>query len=141
MVKRAWKALHFLLPILKLGNSSITSLACTTLVRPIFEYGAACWDPYREGETHVLDRLQKKSAKFAYYMKESIWKNLSQRRKLSRVCAFFKAYFGVRAWKATCERLRLPHYQRRADHERKIRNRIQRTDIGKYSFVNKSIRL
>jgi len=39
------------------------------------------------------------------------------------------------------ERLQRPHYQRRADHERKIRNRMQRTDIGKYSFVNKSIRM
>jgi hypothetical protein len=27
------------------------------------------------------------------------------------------------------------------DHERKIRNRKQRTDNGKYSFVNRTIRL
>jgi hypothetical protein len=27
------------------------------------------------------------------------------------------------------------------DHVRKIRNRRQRTDIGKYSFVNRTIRL
>jgi hypothetical protein len=29
----------------------------------------------------------------------------------------------------------------RVDHERKIRNRRQRTDIGKYSFVNRTIQL
>jgi hypothetical protein len=32
-------------------------------------------------------------------------------------------------------------YNSRVDHERKIRNRRQRTDIGKYSFVNRTIRL
>jgi len=29
----------------------------------------------------------------------------------------------------------------RFEHERKIRNRMQRTDIGKYSFVNRIILL
>jgi hypothetical protein len=33
--------------------------------------------------------------------------------------------------------LRVPHD--RVDHERKIRGRRQRTDIGKYSFVNRAI--
>jgi hypothetical protein len=31
------------------------------------------------------------------------------------------------------------HYLSRIDHERKIRSRRQRTDIGKYSFVNRTI--
>jgi hypothetical protein len=35
-------------------------------------------------------------------------------------------------------RLRRPFYLSRVDHVRKIRDRKQRTDIGKYSFVNKS---
>ena len=35
--------------ILKKGNSNTKSLAYMSLVRPILEYGAACWDPYREG--------------------------------------------------------------------------------------------
>jgi len=47
-VKKAWNALHFIMRILKKGNSSTKSLAYTTLVRPILEYGVACWDPYRE---------------------------------------------------------------------------------------------
>jgi hypothetical protein len=29
----------------------------------------------------------------------------------------------------------------RVDHDRKIRSRKQKTDIGKYSFVNKTIQL
>jgi hypothetical protein len=34
-----------------------------------------------------------------------------------------------------------PNYLSRNDHDWKIRNRRQRTDIGKYSFVNRTIRL
>jgi len=78
--------------ILKKGNSSPKSLAYTTLLRPILEYGAACWDSYREGQIHALDRVQKKAAKFAHEMKESNWETVSQSRKISRICALFKAY-------------------------------------------------
>jgi len=72
---------------------------------------------------------------------ESNWDTLSQRRKVSRVCALFKAYSGERAWKVIGDRLQRPNYLSRMDHEWKIRNRRQRTDIGKYSFVNRTIRL
>ena len=112
-----------------------------TLVRPILEYGAACCDPYREGQIHALDRVQKNAAKFAHHTNESNWVTLWQRREISRVCALFKAYSGERAWKAITDRLQRPNYRSRVDHERKIRNRRQRTDTGKYSFVNKTIRL
>jgi hypothetical protein len=46
-VKKAWKALHFKMRILKKGNRNTKSLANTSLVCPILEYEAACWDPYR----------------------------------------------------------------------------------------------
>jgi hypothetical protein len=98
-VKKAGKALHFIMLIPPKGKSGTKSFAYTTLVRPIFEYGAACWDPYREGQIYALDRVQKKAAKFAYNMSESNWETLSLRRKISRICALFKTYSGERAWK------------------------------------------
>jgi hypothetical protein len=51
----------------------------------------------------------------------------------------YKAYTGEGAWKTTGERLQTPSYLSRIDHNWKIRARKQRTDIGKYSFVNMSI--
>jgi hypothetical protein len=66
---------------------------------------------------------------------------LTQRRKVSRICALFKAYTGERAWKDIGDRLEKPCYLSRVDHNRKIRNRKQKTDIGKYSFVNRTIQL
>jgi hypothetical protein len=110
-----------------------------SLVRPILEYGAACWDPYREGQITALDRVQMEAAKFAHHTNSSNWETLASRRKLSRICALFKSYSGERAWKAIGDRLKRPHYLSRVDHEHKIRSRRQRTDIGKYSFVNRTI--
>ena len=54
--------------ILKKGNSNTKSLAYMSLVCPILEYGAACWDPYREGKISALDRVLKETAKFAHHM-------------------------------------------------------------------------
>ena len=53
--------------------------------------------------------------------------------------ALYKAYTGERAWKAIGDRLQAPSYLSRVNHYWKIRARKQRTDIGKYSFVNRSI--
>jgi len=110
-----------------------------SLVRPILEYGAACWDPYMEGQIIALDRVQKEAAKFAHHKNCPNWQTLASRQKLSCICGLFKVYSGERAWKAIGDRLERPHYLSRVDHERKIRIRRQRTDIGKYSFVNRTI--
>jgi len=66
---------------------------------------------------------------------------LAQRRKIARICAVYKAYFGEPAWKAIGDRLQRPYYLSRIDYDWKIRNGRQRTDIGKYSVVNRTIQL
>jgi len=91
------------------------------------------------GQISALDRVQKKAAKFAHHKNSPNWETLVSRRKLSRLFALFKAYSGERAWKPIGDRLERPHYLSRVDHERKIKSRRQRTDIGKYSFVNRTI--
>ena len=55
------------------------------------------------------------------------------------MCALYKAYTGERAWKTIGDRLEAPSYLSRVDHHWKIRARKQRTAIGKFSFVNRSI--
>ena len=97
--EKAWKTLHFTMRILKQGNSNTESLAYMSRVRPILEYGAAYWDPYREGQISALDRVQKKAAKFAHHKDIPNWETLASRRKLSSICVLFKAYSGERAWK------------------------------------------
>jgi len=126
--------------IVKKGNKNMKSLAYTmSLVRPILEYGAVCRDPYGESQISALDRVQNKAANFAHHSGDSDWESLAQRRKIARMCALYKAYTGERAWKAIGDRLQVPSYLSRVNHYWKIRARKQRTDIGKYSFVNRTI--
>ena len=140
LLRKAWKALHFLTQMLKKGNNNTTRLAYTALVRPILLYGAVCWDPYGEGQVSALCRVQNRAAKLANNINESGWNTLVQRRSIVQICALFKAYTGRRAWKAIGNRLLKPCYLGRGDHNRKIRTRKQRTDFGKYSFVNRTIK-
>ena len=64
---------------------------------------------------------------------------MAKRRKIARMCALYKAYAGDRARRAIGDRLQAPSYLSRVDHYWKIRARKQITDVGKYSFVTKSI--
>ena len=59
---KPWKALHFIKGILKRGNNNTELLAYTALVRPIIEYGAVCWDPYREGQVSACKAVAKESS-------------------------------------------------------------------------------
>jgi hypothetical protein len=67
-------------------------------------------------------------------------KTLAQRRTIARLCALFQASSGVRAWNGIRDRLRRPYYLSRDDRVRKIRDRKQRTVIGKYSFVHLTVK-
>ena len=97
-----------------------------------------CLDPYREGQVSSLNRVQKGVAEFANNKNELGWETLVQRRLIARICAIFKAYTNRLAWKATGDRLLKRCYLSRDNHNRIIRARKQRTDVGKYSFLNRT---
>ncbi|PNF41974.1 hypothetical protein B7P43_G14012 [Cryptotermes secundus] len=139
-LRKAWKALHLIMRILRQGNNNTKRLAYTSLVRPILEYGAVCWDPYRDWQVSALNRVQRRAAKFANHSDESGWETLAQRRLVARLCALYKAYTRSPSWKAIGNSLRKPCYLSRGDHCWKVRSRKHRTDVGKYSFVNRTIK-
>jgi hypothetical protein len=103
-------------------NKNTKSLAYTSIVRHILEYEAACWDPYRECQISALDRVPNTAAKFVHHTGGPVWEPLAQRRRTARMCALYKAYNGGRV-----------------DHCWKIRSRKIRTDVEKFSFVNRII--
>ena len=138
-VQKAWRALHFVMHIVKKRNKNTKSLAYMSLVRPILEYGVACWDPYRECQIRALDRVQNKAVKFVHYSGGSNWESQVRRRKIAGICTLYKAYTSQRAWKVIRDRLQAPSCFCRIDHKWKIRARRQRTDVRKYSFVNGTI--
>jgi hypothetical protein len=73
-----------------------------------------------------------------YKSYEGFW--LGNLGSIARLCALFKEYSGERSWKAIGDRLRRAYCLSRVDHVRKSRDRKQRTDIGKYSFVNRTFK-
>jgi hypothetical protein len=85
--------------------------------------------------------VQNKAVKFAHDNNDLHWEALAQHRKIARICDLFKAYMGEWAWKAMGDRLQRPCCLSMVNHDKKIRSRKERTDIGKYSFVNRNIQL
>ena len=65
---------------------------------------------------------------------------IAQRRLIARISALFKAYTEGRAWNAIGDVFLKPCYLSTDDHNWKIRTRKQRIDIGKYFFVNRTIK-
>jgi hypothetical protein len=63
---------------------------------------------------------------------------LAQRGTLAGIHAFFKEYTVEPAWRTKSDRLQR---QSRVIHDRQVRRRKQRTYIGKYSFVSRTIQL
>jgi hypothetical protein len=55
------------------------------------------------------------------------------------MCELYKVYNGERDWKDLGDSLQAPYYGSRVDHCWKIRSRKIRTDVGKFSFVNRTI--
>ena len=88
----------------------------------------------------MLDQAQKKAAQFANHTKDSDWETLAQHGTIAHLCALFKGYNGEQAWRAIRDRLQRPYYLNRVDHVWKIRDRKQKTEIGKYSVVNRTIK-
>jgi len=72
-------------------------------VRPILEYGAACWDPYRECQIKALDCVPREAAKYANHTNVSVCETLTQRSRIAHICALLKLCSGERAWKAIME--------------------------------------
>ena len=61
-----------------------------SLARSILEYGASCWDSYKENQIEASDRVKESAAKFANYTNGSAWETISQRRKTALICASSK---------------------------------------------------
>jgi hypothetical protein len=57
--------------ILKKENNNTKSLAYMSLVGPILEYGAVCWESYRGRQISALDRVQKNATKICTSYEQS----------------------------------------------------------------------
>ena len=97
-------------------------------------------NPRQTYTLNTLDQVQEKEAQFKNLKKDSNWENLTRLGTITRLCALFPAYIGERSWIGIRDRLRRLYYLSREYHARERRNRKQRTDIGSYFLVNRTIR-
>ncbi|KAJ4426421.1 hypothetical protein ANN_27235 [Periplaneta americana] len=137
---KAWRVLHFVMRVLRKGSDKSKEIAYKSLVRPVMEYGAACWDPYRLEHIQTLEKIKKRALKCCRNNSPLEWDTLTDRRTRIRLCALFKTYRGEPAWREIKNRLQQSNYSSRNDHSYKLRERRQRTDTGKFSFLNRTIR-
>ncbi|KAJ4445364.1 hypothetical protein ANN_07169 [Periplaneta americana] len=67
-------------------------------IRPIMEYGAVGWDPYRKNQIDSIEKVQRKAAKYVKMgkghgeeiVKDIGWELLKSRRRKTRLTALFK---------------------------------------------------
>jgi hypothetical protein len=75
-VQRAFRTLHFVMRVVKKGIKYQIKVY-KSLVRPILEYGSACWEPYRERQINALDRVHNKAAKFEHHT-WNLWRTVGR---------------------------------------------------------------
>ncbi|KAJ4444068.1 hypothetical protein ANN_05857 [Periplaneta americana] len=75
-----------------IGSDKSKEIAYKSLVRPVMEYGAACWDPYRLEHIKTLEKIQKRALKCCRKNSPLKWDTLTDRRTRIRLCAMFKTY-------------------------------------------------
>jgi hypothetical protein len=81
-----------------------------SLVRSLLEYSSTLWDPHGSELEILLDKIQRRAARFVlsrFQQTDSVtdmltvlkWEPLKTRRKIHRICCFYKVYFEFLGWK------------------------------------------
>jgi len=105
---KATRVLNFVRRNIHHCTSEVKVLAYTSLIRPHLEYAPAAWDPYTARDSHQLDRVQRRAARFVkrdYRQTTSVseliselrWQSLEDRRKNARMSLFYKGLHGLAA--------------------------------------------
>ena len=147
---KANRTLNFVIRNLKKCHREVKEKAYLTLVRPMLEYGDSIWDPHQKGLANKLENVQRRAARFVLgrygktdsvtdMIKELGWEKLESRRKTKRLGNIYKTFTAKPSLKELNNKLREPDYIGRNDHKHKIATLKQRTDICKFSFLNRGI--
>ena len=165
LTKKGINALNFIMRQLKGMSIEIKEKAYITMIRPMVEYAAAVWDPYRTGEVKDIEKVQRIAARRVTgrvkkrrkvvnekgveeqvlespteMIEELGWKPLRLRRKIDRLSNFYRAWQGTGGWKEIHEKIikdKREHNIRRK-HDRQVIVKGSKRDVGKYAFLNRT---
>ena len=131
-------------------TEDIKILAYSSLVRPTLEYGSIIWDPYTQEYINRLESVQRRAARFVksnYNPRASVtdmlrtleWSSLADRRKISRLTTFQKAYHGYLAIPIQ-KILRPATRSTRRSHSKAFIEISTSKDCYKYSFIPRTVK-
>jgi hypothetical protein len=103
---RANKMLGFLRRNLRITNKRLKDHAYKAFIRPLLEYACAVWDPYYDDDIQMLEKVQKRAARWVTnrfrrtsHVSEMLqtlsWPPLESRRSKIRLETFFKFHKGL----------------------------------------------
>ena len=105
---KAHRFLGFLRRNFKHCSRQVKAATYTSVVRPVLEYAAPVWDPYRQADIKALEQVQRRAARYVYndytsrtpwcvteMVKELGWESLQDRRQISRLSLLYKAHHGL----------------------------------------------
>ena len=103
---KANKTLGFIRRNIKVNNKKLKGAAYKALVRPILEYGSAAWDPYTQEDIDILERVQRRAARWVSnrfrksssvgeMLQELRWPTLERRRRCARLTMFYRVHHGM----------------------------------------------
>ena len=106
MVNKANRILGLLQRNVHNCSQSTKAKAYKALVRPHLEYAAAVIDPHQTNHIQMLDRVQRRAARFVVndfrrtssvtkMLNDLQWEPLSDRRQTARLCQFYQIHHGT----------------------------------------------
>jgi hypothetical protein len=161
------KALNFIMRQIYGTNKEIKEKAYLTLIRPIIEYASSVWDPHKKIEIMNIEKVQRLAARRVLgrmkrwkilknsegqiieeklherptlMVKELGWCTLEARRKDQRILNYYRTFLGNDGWQELSKKI--THVSlgniKRNTHGNKVYIKTSKTDIGKFSFLNRT---
>ena len=148
---KANSTLGFLRRNLKISSARIKEKAYKTFVRPILEYSSSVWDPYEVKHKQQIEKVQRRAARFIlnrYHNTSSVssmidilkLESLEQRRKKSRLSAFYKIINNNICCEDLKNQLVENHRKRRANNNKQYHQIFSRTNYRAQSFLPRTIK-
>ena len=151
-VAKANTTLSMLRRNLKTNCIQTKDLAYRALVRPQLEYASVAWSPWQQGLSALIEKVQRRSARFVmndYQYNSSVsnmilnlsWDTLEHRRIKSRLSLFYKILHGLAAVPVEQYIQPCAFLQTRGSHQYKFHPIFSHKNIYKSSFFPATIPL
>ena len=146
----ATQKLNFIKRNLKVNSKTVKEKAYIALVRPKLEYSSCVWDPHTKSQTHQLEMVQRRAARYTcnrYHNTSSVtemlqtlnWATLEKRRIRTRIIFLYKIIHHLVAIYPTDLLTQSDTRTRQHSHIYSFRPIQTTKDSYKYSFYPRTI--